>query len=126
MRPVSAKYECGDGRSLWQGRSPRILLVTVFFCRTLAVAGAPAPGSVQTVRDDCNIRLPVVDQQDIRFNRVSPADGQSQLTTVTAMVEDDHGFVWLGTRYGLNRYDVKSHLPRRKEREPSDADFRSV
>src|SRR5947207_16006166 len=50
------------------------------------------------------IRLPVVDGTDIRFTRLSTADGLSQ-TKVAQIVEDDQGFMWFGTQYGLNRYD---------------------
>ncbi len=50
------------------------------------------------------IRLPVVDGRNIRFTRLSTADGLSQ-TRVAQIVQDDRGFMWFGTQYGLNRYD---------------------
>ena len=50
------------------------------------------------------IILPVVDGTDIRFARISTADGLSQ-TKVDRIVQDDQGFMWFGTQYGLNRYD---------------------
>lgn len=50
------------------------------------------------------VRLPVIDQQDIRFKRLSTADGLSQ-TRVSSILQDDQGFLWFGTQYGLNRYD---------------------
>jgi len=50
------------------------------------------------------IQLSIVDGTDIRFARVSTADGLSQ-TKVGQIVQDDQGFMWFGTQYGLNRYD---------------------
>jgi ligand-binding sensor domain-containing protein/signal transduction histidine kinase len=50
------------------------------------------------------VQLPVIDANDIRFTRLSTAQGLSQ-TRVTQIVEDEQGFMWFGTQYGLNRYD---------------------
>ena len=50
------------------------------------------------------VRLPSVDANDIRFNRLSTAQGLSQ-TRALQIVEDNQGFTWFGTQYGLNRYD---------------------
>ena len=50
------------------------------------------------------IRLPWVEGSDIRFGRLSATAGLSQ-THVGQIVEDDQGFMWFGTQYGLNRYD---------------------
>ncbi len=50
------------------------------------------------------IRVPLIDGNDIRFSRLSTAAGLSQ-TRVSDIVHDDHGFLWFGTQYGLNRYD---------------------
>ena len=62
-------------------------------------------------------RLSVVDGNGARFTRLSTADGLSQ-TRVSQIVQDDQGFLWFGTQYGLNRYDgykfkVFVHDPRR-------------
>ena len=54
--------------------------------------------------DPRQVRLPVIDGTDIRFARLSTADGLSQ-TKVAQIVQDDQGFMWFGTQYGLNRYD---------------------
>jgi ligand-binding sensor domain-containing protein len=59
------------------------------------------------------ITLPVVDGKDIRFTRLSTAGRLSQ-TKVSLIVQDNQGFLWFGTRYGLNRYDgynFKSFVP---------------
>jgi ligand-binding sensor domain-containing protein/signal transduction histidine kinase len=50
------------------------------------------------------ITLPVVDGKGIRFTRLSTDEGLSQ-TKITHIVQDDQGFMWFGTQYGLNRYD---------------------
>jgi ligand-binding sensor domain-containing protein len=50
------------------------------------------------------VKLPVVDKQDIRFNRLS-VGGEPFNKRVLAIAQDNHGFVWLGTDDGLYRYD---------------------
>ena len=50
------------------------------------------------------IRFPVVESGGLEFRRMSTADGLSQ-TRVAQIVQDDQGFMWFGTQYGLNRYD---------------------
>ena len=50
------------------------------------------------------IQLSLIDGADIQFARISTADGLSQ-TKVDRIVQDDQGFMWFGTQYGLNRYD---------------------
>lgn len=43
-------------------------------------------------------------QENIRFDRISVNEGLSQ-SDVKSMVQDRFGFLWIGTRDGLNRYD---------------------
>src|ERR1700756_875131 len=50
------------------------------------------------------IELPIVDADDLRFAHLSTAQGLSQ-TRVQQIAQDDDGFLWFGTQYGLNRYD---------------------
>ena len=50
------------------------------------------------------VTLPVVDGKGIRFTRLSTEDGLSQ-TKVSQIVQDDQGFMWFGSQYGLSRYD---------------------
>ena len=86
------------------------------------------PGSVKNLHvnpqgprqahvDPRTIILPVVDGKDIRFTRLSTEEGLSQ-TRVSQIVQDDQGFMWFGSQYGLNRYDgykfkVYKHEPGR-------------
>src|SRR6478672_1741777 len=51
-----------------------------------------------------SIRLPLVDGESMRFTRLSTENGLSQ-TRVSQIIQDDQGFLWFGTQYGLNRYD---------------------
>jgi len=40
----------------------------------------------------------------LRFDRISAADGLS-FSISTSILQDRRGFMWFGTRYGLNKYD---------------------
>lgn len=62
------------------------------------LATADLAPAVQTVQ------LPLVDGKDIRFRRMSMDGGLSQ-TRVGQIVQDNRGFIWFGTAYGLNRFD---------------------
>ncbi|WP_081832049.1 two-component regulator propeller domain-containing protein [Prevotella sp. P6B1] len=41
---------------------------------------------------------------DMKFRRLDARDGLSN-SQINYMFQDSHGFVWIGTSYGLNRYD---------------------
>ena len=47
----------------------------MLFCITASGAGAQDHKPVSTARDNGIVRLPVIDQQDIRFKRLSTAEG---------------------------------------------------
>jgi len=63
----------------------RGLLLAAFFCLPLV---QPARGQSRT----------------LRFENLSVEDGLSQ-STVQAILQDSHGFMWFGTEDGLNKYD---------------------
>ena len=53
--------------------------------------------------------------QNVRFSSITTAEGLSQ-NTITALIQDKQGFLWIGTPDGLHRYDGYSfvdykHLP---------------
>src|SRR3954471_12300290 len=50
------------------------------------------------------VRVPVSEGTGLSFRRLSTADGLSQ-TRAAQIIQDDQGFMWFGTQYGLNRYD---------------------
>ena len=89
-------------------------LVALLCCTTLGMAqdgaGRPdnRPVNLGVVRqahvEPRTITVPVVDGKGIRFTRLSTEDGLSQMK-VSQIVQDDQGFMWFGSQYGLNRYD---------------------
>ncbi|MFT3822780.1 MAG: two-component regulator propeller domain-containing protein [Chitinophagaceae bacterium] len=47
--------------------------------------------------------------QNVSFERLSAEDGLSQ-NSVLAITQDHQGFMWFGTRFGLNRYDARRFM----------------
>jgi ligand-binding sensor domain-containing protein/signal transduction histidine kinase len=71
----------------------------------VCMAGHPTPHQAGSqVNINQPVRLPIVDATDNRFLRLSTADEVSQ-TKVDHIVQDNDGFLWFGTRWGLYRYD---------------------
>src|SRR3954452_10699382 len=58
----------------------------------------------QATRNPEAIRLPIVDGTDIRFARLSTSE-ELLHTNVYRIIQDDQGFMWFATAYGLYRYD---------------------
>src|SRR5271156_5831375 len=80
-----------------------------WFCgvipRVVAADERTAPHTIPTANVDPRpIRLSIVDGTDVQFTRMSSADGPAQ-TKVGHIAQDDQGFMWFGTQYGLHRYD---------------------
>lgn len=65
-----------------------------------AVAGMAPQARV----DPRPIQLPIIDGTDIRFTRPSTSE-ELLHTNVYRIAQDDQGFMWFATAYGLYRYD---------------------
>jgi len=81
-----------------------VLLMTMAICAHARGASVDESSVPQARIDPKVVNLQVTEGTDIRFTRLSRAQGISQ-TRVEAIVQDDRGFMWFGTQYGLNRYD---------------------
>jgi signal transduction histidine kinase/ligand-binding sensor domain-containing protein len=84
------------------------LLLTLLASALSSVHAGSQPGTLGTVRqvrvNPHTLRMPVTDRDDIQFSHISANAGLSQ-TRVAQIVQDDDGFLWFATQYGLNRYD---------------------
>jgi PAS domain S-box-containing protein len=58
----------------------------------------------QVPLDSGTITLPVIEGTDIRFESLSSTNRLSQ-TKISRIVQDDQGFMWFATLYGLYRFD---------------------
>src|SRR5262245_60615245 len=80
---------------------------------------AHPPAVPQAVVSASVLRFPTVEAGLLRFTRLSTADGLSH-TRVAHIIQGAQGYMWLGTQYGLNRYDgyefkLFVHDPRRSD-----------
>jgi len=89
---------------------PALALPLIFFSASVSAAQEYNPTAPKTGTGEVqsgiarSMRIPVIDGDDIRFSRLSTAQGLSQ-TQANEIVQDDQGFMWFGTQYGLDRYD---------------------
>jgi PAS domain S-box-containing protein len=93
---------------IWLAVSSMLLFNAVGTAQGERNRGSNTSEPVSTVQqariNPVTVRIPVVDGTDVRFTRLSTTDGLSQ-RRVSQIVQDDQGFMWFGTQYGLNRYD---------------------
>lgn len=87
----------------WRLISASALLLIALSPFSAAIASTNA-SSEMGGGDPRSVRIPAIDGDDIRFSRLSTAQGLSQ-TQANQIVQDDQGFIWFGTQYGLDRYD---------------------
>lgn len=78
----------------------RFLNVLMLLAAPYSTAVADVPSAAQPIT--------VVDGDDIAFSRVENAESFSQ-SRIGQIVQDDKGFMWFGTQYGLNRFDGYGH-----------------
>jgi ligand-binding sensor domain-containing protein len=79
-------------------------LLASLLCASAAAVAAPTNPEVVALEGQPPVHLTVTEGRDIRFARITRTQGLSQ-TRVDKIVQDDLGFIWFGTQYGLNRYD---------------------
>ena len=101
----------------WRLISASALLLIALSQFSTAIASTNASSEMRR-GDPRSVRIPAIDGDDIRFSRLSTAQGLSQ-TQANQIVQDDQGFIWFGTQYGLDRYDgyefrVFTHDPARE------------
>jgi ligand-binding sensor domain-containing protein len=96
------------------------------FCATITVrsqsvtpSGRPTGSVPNALISPLPVKLPLTDGRDIRFKKLTGSEGLSQ-TRVSSAVQDDLGFMWFPTQYGLNRYD--SYKFKVFKHEPGQAD----
>jgi ligand-binding sensor domain-containing protein/signal transduction histidine kinase len=85
----------------------RLSLIALPFFGLPAAQGSSSPdtgGVPQAMISPDTVRVNVVEGDDVRFLRLSGIEGLSQ-NRVTQIVQDDHGFMWLATQHGVDRYD---------------------
>ena len=83
--------------------SALVLLAAPCFC----VSAASQPILQAHIATDLR-PITVVDGDDIAFSRVENAEEFSQ-SRVAQIAQDDRGFMWFGTQYGLIRFDGYGH-----------------
>lgn len=64
-------------------------------------------------------------QTDIRFQHITVDDGLSQ-SSISSMVQDKFGYLWIGTRDGLNRYDGSTFVTYLHDKKPHSLLRRSI
>jgi signal transduction histidine kinase/ligand-binding sensor domain-containing protein len=113
---VHFRESAGQGALRLFGELPRLLAVILclsgFLC---SLSGSvveaqddrltgSSPGVVQARINAVVVKIPVTDGNDIKFMRLTTAEGLSQIK-VSQIVQDNQGLMWFGTQYGLDRYD---------------------
>jgi ligand-binding sensor domain-containing protein len=91
----------------WYWRLFWIYPVVFFYFATVAGTGqsvTPTGSVPNAVISPLPVKMLLTDGRDIRFKKLNGSEGLSQ-TRVSSAVQDNLGFMWFPTQYGLNRYD---------------------
>jgi streptogramin lyase len=102
----SGKFTCTTLYALtltatWVWLTPRVAIAGDSGAHILSAVANSVP-AVHVAAEVVDV--PVIDGGHARFTRISTADGLSE-TRVSQIVQDDRGFIWFGTQYGIDRYD---------------------
>jgi ligand-binding sensor domain-containing protein/signal transduction histidine kinase len=83
----------------------------------------PVPQRLDSIKDIVSVTVPRDRRprdNDVRFDRMSIAEGLSQ-STVECILQDRKGFVWFGSEDGLNRFDGYSFTVFRHDPQESNS-----
>ncbi len=97
--------ECSLPRSAFWGKS--LVICLALLATTFAHPEQPTHSTDSSVTEGVRFNhgsIPLVEGTDIHFRELTNPSGLSQ-TRVHQIVEDNQGFIWFGTQYGLDRYD---------------------
>jgi len=90
---------------LWLSVAVLVAFAPGTAAKAQSAASSTAPANMVEVQvHRRTVNVPVAEGTDIRFRRLSTGAGLSQ-TRVEQIAQDDQGFMWFGTQFGLNRYD---------------------
>jgi len=101
----NGRYFRSGGYSPMLATARRAVVLGMGLALLMTVSPLPAANLKQglAVRRDV-MRLPVEEAKGLTSRRLTTADGLSQ-TRVEHIIQDDLGFLWFGSQYGVNRYD---------------------
>ncbi len=92
----------------WFGKSVAANVLAIVLLSMFSVVSTPGAqiGSNIPVAKiiDQIITVPVDDKSGLRFRRLSVSEGLSQ-TRVSQIVQDDEGYIWFGSQYGISQFD---------------------
>ena len=90
---------------IWTSHAVLLLCVTVVLRgQSVPPASQPAGNVPSALISPLKVRLPLTEGRDIRFKKLNGSEGLSQ-TRVSSAVQDDVGFMWFATQYGLTQND---------------------
>ena len=87
-------------------KGPLLFLILIVACSVLGQRPLPARSENKTSYDT---------KPDIVFDNYTERDGLSN-NNVSSLIQDNYGFLWIGTSNGLNRYDGKKFNVFKKNR----------
>ena len=100
---MSGSWQAADRQRLSIGLCGLAVLIAFLLLLACPVlAASQLPRTAHVLPDMKTLSL--LPANDVRFRRLSLAQGLSQ-TRVAQIMQDDEGFIWFGTQHGVNRFD---------------------
>ncbi len=103
------EHNSGHGGKRWSAMKIiriTILVTLVIILVSCAQTTSPSEQAAPTQANPPQAEPERIDwtNKDLQFENLSNDDGLSQ-SVVNAIIQDQHGFIWLATQDGLNRFD---------------------